>query len=82
MKDVRKCSENEILSIWTNGVKKMFKEKSVLRLLPIDVHYNEDSLATILSFKDINALPGVNIEYQMKNNCFVVELRYFFFLTK
>ena len=45
----------------TNGRNKTFKKKGVLKLLPIPVHFEEDSLATVLSLKDVANIKGVHV---------------------
>jgi len=41
--------------------KKSFLFSAFLKLLPIRVHFNEESMAKILVFKDVADLPGVKI---------------------
>ena len=45
----------------TNGGNKNFNKKVVLKLLPILVHFEEDSLATVLSLKDVANINGVHV---------------------
>ena len=45
----------------TNGGSVIYKEVADCKLLPLKVHFNKDSLANVLSFKQVSELPGVNI---------------------
>jgi len=60
-KNIVLCTPNKVLTIWTNGGKKIFKMKSELKLFLISLHYNEDSLAMILSLKDVASIKGVSL---------------------
>jgi len=42
----------------TNGGPKTFENEANLILLPLKVYYNESSLSTILSMKDMANIPG------------------------
>ena len=58
VKDVRACSEADMLTAYTNGGAQQYDKMADLRLLPITVHYKHDSMATILSFKSVSEIPG------------------------
>ena len=45
----------------TNGGSVTYKEVADCKLLPLKVHFNKDSLANVLSFKQVSELPGVKI---------------------
>jgi len=45
----------------TNGGEITFTHTAVLNSLPLSVHFDERSLATILSMKDIARIPGARI---------------------
>ena len=42
--DLHKCHPNDVMKVITNGGGKTFKEKGKLKLLPLDVHYNKESI--------------------------------------
>ena len=44
-----------------NGGLISFDKKSTLKLLPMKFHFNKNSMATILSFKEVTDIPGVRI---------------------
>jgi hypothetical protein len=46
-------SEEEELVIQTNGGSKCFDLKSRMKIFPINVHFNDDSMANILALKDV-----------------------------
>jgi hypothetical protein len=61
VQDLVVCSEEEELIIQTNSSSKCFDLKTKMKLFPIDVHFNDDSMANILSLKDIAKLDGAHI---------------------
>ena len=38
-----------------------FNQKAKLKLLPMSIYYNKDSMANILAFADVASIPGVRI---------------------
>ena len=64
--NLRKCKENEILQIHTNGGVQNFYQIGVLKFLPIKVHVNEKSMANILSLKDVARLEEVRVTMDSK----------------
>ena len=54
-------TEDEILAVHTNGDLKTFAKITPLKLLPVDIHINEYSMANILLSKDVSFIPGVHI---------------------
>lgn len=70
-----KCDDHEVLIMATNGRQKVFPHKANLNLLPISVHFNQDSIATILAFKDAVDLPWVHNSMDAgQGRAFVVKL--------
>ena len=61
VRDMRECNEEDQLTIVTNGGKQIYTKIAVLKNLPIQVHFKEESLANIISFRDIANIPGVKI---------------------
>jgi hypothetical protein len=59
--DIRKCSPEECLQMFSNGGSIFYDEMAPLKLLPLDVHFNAESVATILSVKDVANIEGVHI---------------------
>ena len=45
----------------TNGGSVTYKEVADCKLLPLNIHCNKDSLAKVLSFKQVSEIPSVNI---------------------
>jgi hypothetical protein len=58
---IQSCTDDDLLTIYTNGGSQTFLQKGVMKLLPIDVHFNQVSMANILSMKDVVSLPGVQV---------------------
>ena len=57
------CQPHETLQVVTNGGGMKFEKQGRLKILPLDLHYNPKSLATILSFKRISSMKGVHVQY-------------------
>ena len=64
--DIVACKQHEILTVSTNGGLISFYKNSTLKLLPMKVHFNKDSIATIISFKEVADILGVKITTDMK----------------
>ena len=54
-------TEYEILAVHTNGDLKTFAKIAPLKILPVDIHIKEYSMASILLSKDVSFIPGVHI---------------------
>ena len=53
VKDIVSCKQRERLTVSTNGGLISFDKNSTLKLLPMKVHFNKNSMAAILSFKEV-----------------------------
>jgi hypothetical protein len=58
---IHKCSPDDSLTIYTNGGSQHFDSKGILKMLPVTVHFNQKSMANILSMKDVVSLPNVKV---------------------
>jgi hypothetical protein len=61
LNNISVCDDDSSLTIYTNGGSQHFDSKGTLKMLPIDVHYNMNSMANILSMKDVVSLPDVKV---------------------
>ena len=59
VEDVKNCAKDEELTVFTNEGSLLFDRKGRLTFLPLSVHVNDNYLATILSLKYVNSIPGV-----------------------
>ena len=59
VEEVNNCAKDEELTLFTNGGSLIFDRKGHLTFLPLSVYVNDNSLATILSLKDVNNIAGV-----------------------
>ena len=74
--NIRTGSANEELRILINGESIAYKEVTDCKLLLLKVHFNKDSLANVLSFKQVSEIPGVNITTDTsKEDAFTVHLK-------
>ena len=64
--DIVECKQHERLTVSTKGGLISFDKKSTLKHLPMKVHFNKRSMATILSFKEVANILGVRIATDMK----------------
>jgi len=62
VRNIKKCKPYEELVIATNNGDKNFSWLAELNILPLTVHYDEGSLATILSMKDVANIPGAFVK--------------------
>ena len=51
------------MQVITNGGSMIFTQKGKMKMLPLELHYNQNLIATILSFKIVANLPGVRVVY-------------------
>ena len=61
VRNVRDCNEDEVLTIVTNGGTQVYKQLGVLKDFPLQVHFKSDSLANIISLRDVANISGVVI---------------------
>ena len=61
VENIRDCPPGEEMTAHTNGGPSRFVQTATLKLLPLSVYFNENSLATILAFSEVASLPGINI---------------------
>ena len=59
--NIRTDSVDEELRMLTNGGSIIYKEVADCKLLPLKVNVNKDSLANVLSFKQVTEIPDVKI---------------------
>ena len=57
------CPPQEQLQVVPNGGGMLFEQKGQMKLFPLEVHYNQKSIATILSFHTLSKLAGLRIVY-------------------
>ena len=60
-KDVRRCEKHEVLTILTNGGKQVYDQLAVMKEFSLQVHFKNDSLANIISLRELANIPGVSI---------------------
>ena len=59
--NIRECSQAEKLTAYTNGGAQHYVKVADLIVFPIRVHFNENSMANILSFKTVANMEGTRI---------------------
>ena len=58
VRDIVDCTKAEFLTVSTNRGNRTFRKRAFLKLIPIQVHFEEDSLTTVFSLKDIANIKG------------------------
>ena len=58
---IRACAPGDGITVMTNGGSQTFNKVADLNILPVEVHFNQDSLANILALSDVANLPGARI---------------------
>ena len=69
---VHYCTENEVPAVHTNGVLKTFTKIKLLKLLPLGILINKDSMASILSLNDVSSIPGVHIIVDSSKEIYII----------
>ena len=59
--NIQDCSHNNTSTVLTNGGSQTFSKLASLKKIPIDIHFDFDFMANILSLKDIALIPGARI---------------------
>ena len=59
--DVLPCKRGGAITVVTNGGVQDFNEEATLKLLPLKVHFNEQSLANIVALSDVANMPGARV---------------------
>ena len=61
VEDVKNCAKHKELTVLENGGSLLFDRKVRLNFLPLNVNVNNDSLSTMIYFKDVNNITGVRV---------------------
>ena len=59
--NIRDCTSEETLRVYTNGGSNNFTSMAPLKFLPMEKRFNQDSMVNILSISDVASIPGVHI---------------------
>ena len=57
----RDCTLDKTLTAYTNGGSKTFTQMALFKFLPIEVHFNLESMYNIIAIKDVASIPRVHI---------------------
>ena len=60
---IKQCETAECLTILTNGGSQFFEKIGQFKFFPLKVYFNEESMANILSMKDVASIPEVRVIY-------------------
>ena len=72
--NIRDCTLEKTLTVYTNGGSKKFTQISPFKFLPMDVHLNQDSMANIIDIKNVVSILGVHISMDStKERAYFVE---------
>ena len=59
VEEVKNCAKHEEITVLKNGGSLIFDWKGRLKYLPLNVHVDDNSIASILSLNYVNKIPGV-----------------------
>ena len=59
--NIRDCNSDLFLKVYTNEDSNNFTHMAPFKVLPMEVHYNTDSMANTLVIKYVASIPVVNI---------------------
>ena len=60
-KNIRECRSEERLTTYTNGGAQHYTQVADLLMLPLDIHFKQNSMANILSFRSVSEIKGARI---------------------
>ena len=66
VKNITQCFFGEEMTTITNGGPKCFKKEATLKIFPLKVYFDQNSMATIVSYHEVSILPGVSIVVNTK----------------
>ena len=69
---ITKCTPHEELEMHTNGGSLIYRHMGQFNFLPLNVYFNNQSIANILSLKCVMDLPGVSITMENGHNPAIV----------
>ena len=61
LENLRSCNDEETLHIVTNGGLLSYNVIGDCKLIPVQMHYNGDSIANVLSLKSVTSIPGAHV---------------------
>ena len=59
--NITQCYIADEMTTLTNGGPRVFQKKAQLKLFPMEVYFDQESLATVISYHEVTKLPGVRI---------------------
>ena len=59
--NIRDCTSYETFTVYTNGGSNTFTHIAPFKFLRMELHFNPDSMANIITIKDFYSIPGVHI---------------------
>ena len=68
IENVRDCTSDKNLMVNKNGGSKNFTHIAPLKFLPVEVHFNPESMANIIEIKDVASIPGVQISMDSRKD--------------
>ena len=63
------CTSDNTLTVYPNGGSKTFTHMAPFKFLPMEAHFNPDSMAKIFEIKDVASIPGVHISMDSRKEC-------------
>ena len=74
IENIRDFTPDETLTVYTNGGSKNFTHIEPFKFLPMEVHFNLDSMANIIAIKYVASIPGLHtIMYSRNDSAIIVE---------
>ena len=61
VKNISQCFIADEMTTMTNGGPRVFQKEATLKLFPLKVYFDQESLATVVSYHEVSQLPGVRI---------------------
>ena len=61
VENIKQCIFGEEMTTITNGGPRCFEKEATLNIFPLKVYFDQESLATIVSYYEVSILPGVTM---------------------
>ena len=69
VKNIKNCLPGDGITVVTNGGSEKFQQQGTLKLLPLKVHFNDNSIANIISLSDIANMDGAKLTMDTSVEC-------------
>ena len=66
LNNIEECKQDETFKLHTNGGYIVLKKKYIFKMFPVTMYYDPDSIATLLSVKDVLNIDETSIYFDLR----------------